>query len=272
MPTMRVNGAELYYEDSGGDGQPIVFAHGLLWSGRMFDAQVVSLRDRFRCVTFDFRGQGRSQVTRDGYDMDTLTADTAALIEALGLAPCHFAGLSMGGFVGMRLAARRPELLRSLILIETAADAEPAENVPKYRRFMLAVRILGPRAVASRVMPIMFGHTFLNDPARARERAEWQRRGAANDRLGVTRATAGVIERLPVEDELSKVRVPTLVIEGEEDVAVVPARARRTAQQIAGARLMMVPRAGHTSSVEEPAAVTAAIEAFLRGVGSGAGA
>jgi pimeloyl-ACP methyl ester carboxylesterase len=264
MPTMRVNGVELYYEDTGGSHPPIVFAHGLLWSGRMFDAQVTTLRDRYRCVTFDFRGQGRSAVTRDGYDMDTLSQDATALMVALGLAPCHFAGLSMGGFIGMRLAARRPELLRSLILLETAADAEPPANVRRYRQFLLVERLLGPGVVAGRVMPIMFGHSFMHDPARAAERVAWQRRLAANDRVGVQRATIGVIERLPIENELGQIKIPTLVIEGDEDTAVPLERAKRTAACIPGARLVMIPRAGHTSSVEEPAAVTAAIENFLR--------
>src|SRR5215813_1651763 len=103
MPKMRVNGAELYYEDVGSGPQAIVFAHGLLWSCRMFDAEVALLKDRYRCVSFDFRGQGQTEVTKDGYDMDTLYEDAAALIGALNLAPCHFAGLSMGGFIGMRL-------------------------------------------------------------------------------------------------------------------------------------------------------------------------
>lgn len=173
MPTMRLNGADIYYEDTGGDGAPIVFSHGLLWSGRMFDAQVAALRDRYRCVTFDFRGQGQSAVTPDGYDMDTLSHDAVALIEALGIAPCHFAGLSMGGFIGMRLAARRPALLRSLILLETAADAEPPANVRRYRQFLFVERLLGPGAVAGRVMPVMFGRSFLSDPLRDAERAEW---------------------------------------------------------------------------------------------------
>lgn len=265
---MRVNGADVYYEDSGSDGdaygEPIVFAHGLLWSGRMFDAPVAALRDRYRCVTFDFRGQGRSAVTRDGYDMDALSQDAAALIEALGIAPCHFAGLSMGGFVGMRLAARRPKLLRSLILLETAGDAEPLANVRRYRQFLFVERLLGPGAVASRVMPVMFGRSFLTDPSRAAEREEWQRRLANNHRTGIRRATLGVIERPSVEDELGKIAIPTLVIEGDEDAAVPPERAKRTASLIPGARLVMIPHAGHTSSVEEPAAVTAAIEEFLR--------
>ena len=101
----------------------------------MFEAQVAYFSALgFRCITFDHRGQGRSGVTADGYDMDTLSEDAAALIEHLGVAPVHFAGLSMGGFVGMRLAARRPELLKTLMLLETSADGEPEENGPKYRK------------------------------------------------------------------------------------------------------------------------------------------
>ena len=80
MPTLRVDGATLWYEEQGAGPETVVFAHGLLWSGRMFDAQVAELADRFRCVTFDFRGQGKSEVTADGYDMDTLTDDAAAPI------------------------------------------------------------------------------------------------------------------------------------------------------------------------------------------------
>ncbi|TMA21242.1 MAG: alpha/beta hydrolase, partial [Deltaproteobacteria bacterium] len=113
MPRIQVDGAELQYEDSGGPGEPVVFAHGLLWSTTLFRFQVEALRGEYRCIAFDFRGQGKSQVTGTGYDMDTLAHDAEQIIEKLGAAPCHFLGLSMGGFIGMRLAARRPELLRS---------------------------------------------------------------------------------------------------------------------------------------------------------------
>src|SRR5262249_59370825 len=113
---------------------------------------------RFRCVAFDFRGQGQSEVTESGYDLETLTADAIELIEKLRLAPAHFVGLSMGGMIGMRLAARRPELVRSLALLETSADPEPEENVPKYRRFnpaapLLWVALVGRRGLAVLVRP-----------------------------------------------------------------------------------------------------------------------
>ncbi|MGZ3459308.1 MAG: alpha/beta fold hydrolase, partial [Archangium sp.] len=168
MPFLDVNGTRLYYEDTGGSGEPIVFSHGLLWSGRMFDKQVPALKDRYRCITYDHRGQGQSDVWKvNTVDMETVYADAVGLIEKLGVGPCHFVGLSMGGFVGMRLAARRPELLRSLALLETTADPEPAENVPRYKLLNFVMRWLGPRLVAKQVMRIMFGRSFLEDEARA---------------------------------------------------------------------------------------------------------
>jgi len=167
LPHVDLNGAHIHYTDTGGDGAAIVFSHGLLFSGEMFEAQVAHFAAKgYRCITFDHRGQGKSGVTEDGYDMDTLTEDAAQLIAHLGVGPCHFAGLSMGGFVGMRLAARRPELLKTLILLETSADPEPQENVPKYHRLNFVARWIGLWAVINKVMPIMFSQSYLNDRAR----------------------------------------------------------------------------------------------------------
>jgi 3-oxoadipate enol-lactonase len=270
MPTLRVNGANLYYEERGAGPETIVFAHGLLWSGRMFDDQVAALSGRYRCITYDFRGQGASEATAGGYDMETLADDAAALIEALDAAPCHFVGLSMGGFIGMRLAVHRPELLRSLVLMETSADPEPAENAPRYRAMGAVVRIfgrLGMRMVMPRVMRIMFGRKFLEDPARAADRSLWRKRGLANDPAGITRALHGVIDRRPVYDEIVRITLPTLVMVGDQDVATVPAKAERIAARIPCARLIVIPGAGHTSSVEEPEFVNRALSVFLAEVG-----
>ena len=269
MPTLRVNGANLHYEEHGSGPETVVFAHGLLWSGRMFDAQVAALGGRHRCIAFDFRGQGESEVTADGYDMDTLAEDAAALIEALGAAPCHFVGLSMGGFIGMRLAIRRPHLLRSLVLMETSADPEP--NALKYRALGTVVRIFGRRGfrmVMGRVMKIMFGRKFLEDPAREADRRLWRERGMANDPVGIVRALNGVIDRRGVHDELGRIALPTLVMVGDQDVATVPAKAERIAAAIPGARLVVIPGAGHTSSAEEPELVNRELVKFLDSVGS----
>ena len=263
MPKIQINGANLHYTDEGTGAEAILFAHSLLWSGQMFEAQINALKDRYRCITFDFRGHGQSEITQDGYDMDALYRDTAALIEALGCAPCHFVGLSLGGFIGMRLAARRPELLRSLILLGTSVDPEPAENVPRYSRLNFVARWFGLRFVATPVMQIMFGQTFLTDPNRVAQREEWKKRLIANNRIGITRAVRGVMDRQGVYDEISKITTPTLIMVGEEDVATVPAKAERIRERIVGSRLVKIPRAGHSSTIEEPEAVNTAIKAFI---------
>lgn len=266
MPTLDVNGTTLYFEDTGGPGEPLLFSHGLLWSARMFEAQVAHFRGRYRVIAWDHRGQGRSA---DGpgpsVPIETVTDDALALMDALGLGAVHFAGLSMGGFVGMRIAARHPERVRSLVLMETTAEPEPAENVPKYRRLNFVARWFGLGLVADRVMPIMFSRSFLSDPSRAAEVARWRKELVGNRRT-IVHAVAGVIEREGVVDELARIRCPTLVIVGEEDVATVPAKSERLVAAMPGAVLRRIPAAGHSSSVEQPARIIAAMEAFYAGL------
>jgi pimeloyl-ACP methyl ester carboxylesterase len=263
MPKTAVNNVEMYYEDSGKNDETIVFSHGLLWSCRMFDAQVADLKQDYRCVAFDHRGQGQTQVTQDGYDMDTLYEDAVALIESLDCAPVHFVGLSMGGFIGMRIAIRRPELLKSLILIETTADPEPLENIPRYKRLNMVARWLGFRLVTKPVMGIMFGQKFLNDPARADQRDYWKKQLWNNHKVGITRAVMGVIERDGVYDDIDKIKLPTLIMVGDQDVATVPTKSERMHAKIENSQMVIVPGAGHTSSVEEPAFINQQIREFL---------
>ena len=264
MPTLDVNGTQLYYEDTGpgSTGETIAFSHGLLWSTALFAPQIAALRARYRCIAWDHRGQGKSASDhRACIGMELVTQDAIALLAKLGAGPVHFAGLSMGGFVAMRIAARRPELVKKLILIETTCDPEPIANVPRYRLLSRVSRLLGPRIIGTRVAPIMMGKTILADPSRRDELAGYVALMTA--RRDIWRAVNGVIDRPGVADEVQRIAAPTLVLVGDEDVATPPAKAERLAAAIRGARLAHIPRAGHSSTVESPAEVTAAIVAFL---------
>lgn len=263
MSEIQINGARLYYEETGSGPETIVFSHGLLMNGEMFGDQVEALSKRYRCIAYDHRGQARSEITRSGYDMDTLTDDAAMLIRELGAAPCHFVGLSMGGFVGMRLAIRHPQLLRSLVLMDTSADPEPEQNRGPYRKLAFIGRWLGFRPVAGKLMNIMFSQSFLNDPAKAKTRERWRQHLLQLNRSGTSRAAHGVIDREGVYEQLDRIQTPTLVLVGEEDVATVPAKSERIHAAITGSELVVVPRAGHSASIEQPEAVTRAIQAFL---------
>ena len=268
MPTVEVPGAQVYVEDTGApSGQPdvptIVFGHGLLFSGRMFAAQVERLRDRYRCVTVDWRGQGKSPATADGYDMDTLTEDAVAVIEQLGLGAVHYVGLSMGGFVGMRLAARHPHLVRSLVLLDTSAGPEDPDKVSSYRLLAKIYGVLGMRPVRSRVEPLMFGPTFLADPRSGPHIEAWLAELRATKRSGMKKAIYGVTDREPILPELDRITTPTLVVVGADDAATPVAKAEVIAKAIDGARLEIVPDSGHSSTIEQPEALGELIDSFV---------
>ena len=266
MPTLAINDTELYYEDSGpgSTGETIAFSHGLLWNTSLFAPQIAALRARYRCVAWDHRGQGRSAAdARHCIGIELVTQDAQLLLERLvPEEPVHFVGLSMGGFVAMRIAARRPERIAKLVLIETTADPEPAANVPRYRMLSRVSRLVGTRLIARRVAPIMLGKTLVTDPTRAAELADYL--SVMTSRRDIWRAVNGVIDRAGCGDELSRIAAPTLILVGDEDVATTPAKAERLAAAIRGASLQTIPRAGHSSTVEAPREVTAAIQTFLR--------
>ena len=265
MAEIEINGTRLYYEDTGpgSTGETIALSHGLLWSTALFAPQIAALRERYRCIAWDHRGQGKSasDPLRSCIGMELVWKDAERLLEAIAGGPVHFVGLSMGGFVGLRMASRRPDLVRTLSLIETSAEPEPPENVPRYRMLANVSRAVGVRPLRRKVLPIMLGRSILTAPSR---RAEVDRFGdIMTSRRDVWRAVNGVIDRAPVTDELARVRCPTLIVVGEEDTATPIPKAERLAAGISGSRLVRIPRAGHSSTVEEPEAVTQALAAFL---------
>ncbi|MBM3556385.1 MAG: alpha/beta fold hydrolase [Alphaproteobacteria bacterium] len=263
MPKLDVSGGQIHFDEQGAGPATMVFSHGLLFDNRMFEPQLAHFSGRYRCIAYDHRGQGQSAVpSARTIEIETLFEDAVALIEKTGAAPCHFVGLSMGGFVGLRLAARRPELLRSLILLGTSADPEPEENKPRYRKLNWIAKWFGVGVVVDRVMPILFGQSFLRDPRRAAEKAEYRGRLAALPR-SIHKAVNGVIDRRGVFEELDRTQVPTLILVGEEDVATIPLKSERLHRQVARSNLIRLPHCGHTSSLEQPAAVNQAIEQFL---------
>lgn len=268
MPLIEVNGAKVYIEDSGAPDEranapAVVFGHGLLFSGRMFAAQVERLKGRYRCVTIDWRGQGRTPAAASGYDMDSLAEDAAAIIEGLDAGPVHYVGLSMGGFVGMRLGSRRPDLLRSLSLLDTSSGPEDPDKVSRYRLLAKIYRVVGLGPLRSQVAPLMFGPTYLASADGKAGVKEFLQSIREVKRAGMVKAILGVTDRPPIFDELHKITTPTLVVVGADDAATPVAKAEVIAGAIAGARLEVVPQSGHSSTVEQPDRLSDLIEKFI---------
>jgi len=260
MPHLLCNKANVFYHESGSGPETIIFSHGLLFDHRMWDAQVAYFKDQYRCIAYDHRGQGQSQVV-GSEDMDTLYEDAVSLIEQLtGNNKVHFVGLSMGGFVGMRLAARQPHLLKTLTLLDTSADPEP--NQFKYQLLNTIFKLGGASLVVNKIIGILFGKSALSDPSK-KETIRFWKSLIQNYPSSITKAVEGVIQRPGIAHELEKIITPTLVAVGAEDVATIPSKAERIHHSIKDSKLIVIPYAGHSSCLEQPHIVSKIVADFI---------
>lgn len=257
------DGVRLCYVEQGAGPQTIVFSHSYLLDWSHFAPQVEALSGRYRCLAYDHRGHGGSTKVRSAYGLEAIYRDGERFVEAVAEGPCHFVGLSTGGFVGLRLAIRRPDLLRSVVLMGASAEREPPRRRWRYRGMILTLLLAGPRPLVDRVLPILFGPTFLHDPARRAEVEALRRRVEHLPRLPIARFGEAIFRRDDLTADLPRVTTPTLVVVGEDDRAQPPERSRHIAAGIPGAELAVIPRAGHVSTLEEPAAVNRVLADFL---------
>ena len=263
MPYLKLSKTRLYYENEGHGDETLVFGHSMLFNLRMFDEQVAYLKEDYRCIRFDFRGQGKSEVMPDGYDLDSLTEETLELIQSLDCAPCHFIGFSMGGMVAMRLISKYPRVIKSLILIDTSSEPEPSKHAWRNNAMLWVVKYGGLKLIANRVMSMFFGLDFLKDPKRKVLRKRFKDHFLANDRVGIRKVVKGVLSRKSTTGHLHKINCPCLILVGEKDELTDYRKAEILQRQIENSILKVIPRAAHMSPVEEPEIVNAAIQAFL---------
>ena len=267
MPQIRVNNVELFYEEIGSGTETMLFSHGFLMDHTMFQFQMDSFKDDFRCIAYDQRGHGRSEAITSSYDLDAIVNDAIALIETLEIGPVHFVGMSTGGFVGLRLALQRPELLRSLVLIDTSADVEEKEKLSQYKLMLKSVSMVGWRPVIGRVMSTLFNENFLEDSQRRDEVKRWRGIITGHNIKAITPFANAIFSRSSVVDQLSRITTPSVVIAGKHDRATPMAYSQKMADLIHDARLRLISDAGHSAVVEKPRALTEAMRGFYQRVG-----
>ncbi|MGP4050283.1 alpha/beta fold hydrolase [Streptomyces sp. 2A115] len=253
MRSAAVNGTTLAYVDEGPrEGTPIVFSHSLFFDHSMFDDHLARFtHEGFRVIAYDHRNQGGSApAARGELDMDTLTEDAAALIEHLGLGKCHFVGNSLGGFIALRLAARRPDLLLSVTTL--GASAEEEHQLAQFAPLADHLTDHGAEQVVDTLMHIMFGDTSL--ATRSELCASWREFMA---RLGPTIGDSayGVIHRSRIVEELAGCQVPVLAIAGSEDHAYPQPISGVNIAAATGGTEVTVEGAGHSVAVEQTSVV-----------------
>ena len=266
MALIDVNGTQIHYLDEGPrDAPAIVFSNSMFFDVTMFEKQAAAFADNYRVVRYDHRGQGGSaKAPRDKLDMDTLADDTAALIEALGLQKCCFVGNSMGGFIALRLAARRPDLIASAVIMGSSADAEV--SVEAMDAVVEVIEQNGVSPVVEDVLYFMLGDTTLNEPDRAatKQRVTKMLESRTPD---YAHSVWNIAHRRPVMDELANIGVPVLVVAGDEDHTYPPDHSQRIVDGIAGAKYELMTQTGHVHAVERPDAVNALLKTHLADTG-----
>lgn len=257
MPWQRIGDVELYYEVAG-QGAPLLFLHGLGSSSRDWKRQVSHFAEHYRVLICDMRGHGRSSKPPGPYSVELFAADAAELAEALDLVPAHVVGLSMGGMVGLQLAADRPALVRSLTVVNSIPEVRVQSLRRRWQFFVrrLFVRLFGMRAVgwvlARRLFP---------GAAHAEIREEFARRWAKNDKAAYL-ASIDAIAGWSVVQRLSAITCPTLFITADQDYTSV-AEKRAYAAQMPNADVKVISNARHAVPVERPEAFNEVLEAFL---------
>ncbi len=245
-------------EDGDPDGVPLVFANSLGTDLRLWDKVVQRLPAGLRLVRFDKRGHGLSSCPKGPYSLEDLTDDTERLLAHLGIASCVFVGLSIGGMIGQALAARRPDLVRALVLSNTAVRMGEAQM---WADRIAAIETGGIESLANPIMERWFSAAF----RASEEVSAWRNmlvRTPQEGYIGCCQAIAGT----DLSDRTSSLRLPVLGIGGSEDGASPPETVRATTALVPGSRFAEITGAGHLPCVEKPDDYAALLSAFLKEV------
>ncbi|MFC0227977.1 alpha/beta fold hydrolase [Serratia aquatilis] len=262
---VRLKGVEYAYSDRG-NGPVVMFSHGLFVDRTFFEAQVAALEKHYRCIVLDMPGHSESGFEPQGWGLDSIAEDLALMIEELSLGQVTFIGHSQGGMVGMRLAARHPELISRLILIGSSARAEYPQRVPNWqalRHTLLQGSDAERTSAFKKVQCLVCAPEWLsaNDKLLAEELAIM----LAHDRMGLTLALdAATISRQDCRPLLAGIQAPTLVICGDRDIATPFELSQEIAEAIPASRLEIMAGIGHHPPLEAPQALSLLIAEFLQ--------
>jgi pimeloyl-ACP methyl ester carboxylesterase len=269
MPFAEINGVSIHYEATG-TGPALVFSHEFAGDSRSWKPQVEAFAGEYRCVTWNYRGFPPSEVPDDPsmYSQDILVEDLRGLLDQLEIDKAHFVGLSMGGSVTLHFALAYPERCLSAVV---AGAGTGSTNRPQFEADVERIVDL----LRSRTME-EFSEIYAVAPTRTpfmeKDREGWElfkRQLAEHSAVG----SANMMERVQLkrptifslEDQLTQLEVPTLILIGDEDEPCVePAVFMR--RRIPASGLVTLPQSGHTINLEEPDLFNQAVRSFLNAV------
>ncbi len=276
MPHLTTDdGVKLYYEETG-SGIPIVFVHEFAGDYRSYELQVRYFGQRYRCIAFNARGYPPSDVPKDGerFSQERARDDIRAVLDALKIDKAHIVGLSMGGFAALHFGFTYPDRARSIVVAGCGYGAAPHQRAQFTEEAEAAARQFEQQGMAKAAEAYALGPTrvqFQNKDPRgwkqfADQLKEHSTEGSALTMRGVQKRRPSLFDLV---DKMKMITVPTLVMTGDEDwPCLEPALLMK--RTIPTAALVVMPNAGHTINLEDPAAFNQHIADFFHTVDAGA--
>jgi 3-oxoadipate enol-lactonase len=260
MAFAPINGQRIRFDDTGGDGMPVVLAHGFLMDREMFAPQVQALSPEFRVITWDERGFGETEFDGKPFSYWDSAKDCLALLDHLGIHRAVIGGMSQGGFLSLRAALLSPERVRALVLIDTQSGTEDPERLPQYRQMSETWLAVGPvDELADAIANLIIGDPELNKAWIAK----WRKLPREN-----MRATSDCLfDRDDVTDRLSEITCPAIVFHGTADQSIEIDKGEALCAALPGCTgLVRVQGGTHAANLTHPEQVNAPLIDFLRSV------
>ncbi len=242
-------------------GETVVFIHGFPFNRSMWQPQTKALSDRHRVLSFDVRGHGQSEVGDGQYSLEFFVDDLMAGMDEFKIKTAVLCGLSMGGYIALRAVERHPDRFKALVLCDTKSEADSDEVKIKRAATIRKVKDEGVEAFAGGFVKTVLGEKSAMTKPELIESVLKMIRG--NTTLGISGALLALAARTDTTASLSKIKMPTLILVGEEDKLTPLANAEAMRQRIPNSILHVIPEAGHLSNLENPNFFNERLLAFL---------
>ena len=260
---IHANGIQMNYELSGRREAPVVaLSHSLASGLIMWEPQMSVLQGDFQVLRYDIRGHGKTEAPKGAYTMEMLAHDAVALLDGLKIDKVHWVGLSLGGMIGQGLALNHSSRLRSLVLCDTGARI-PQEAQAMWEERIATARNQGMAALVEGTMERWFSSSFLQGNSPMVDRIREQCLATPVDGfIGCGEA----IRKLNYLDRLGEIKLPALILVGENDQGTPVAASQAMQVRIKNSKLTVLPGARHLSNIEAAEEFTKALLPFLKSV------
>lgn len=260
MPNIRVKDIEIYYELSGPEKAPVlVLSNGIMMSTASWAFQKAALTEHLRVLLYDCRGMWQSDHPDGDYSMEMHAEDLAGLLEALQINSAHVGGISYGAEISMVFALNYPEKTESLIIIDGVSEIHPLLRAQTYP-WLMAAEQEDPELLLRTSYHMNFAESWIKANQAFIENSI--DRYAGLDLKALVHLMKAFYD-LEITDRLSEIKVPTLVIAGEEDIIKGREYAKIIADKISGSEWVMIPGSGHALCLEKPDALNTLLLGFV---------